>query len=177
MSELSANERFDALMRLAEYHRLRIDGRRDQRWKLSLAGWGAMLGSIAVVKAPLDTCVVAITLTGIVGLHAVFLAGLIRKDLPDTQARRFYLQSAEVLLGSRTEAKPLPGDERLGYFALARAIVVAQYSAWFQLGVTVAVAILTAATLGKVATGNPAPAAAAVSAQTAFKPPAAPAPK
>lgn len=147
--DLSLKENFDAFMQLAAHHEARINIRRDQRWKLSLALWAMLLAPIATIHDRPNEILIAAALAGAAIAHVTLLAGFVARDQASRDLRDHYLRSAEHLLKQLPSASVRPGGERMPFIELAAVIFTTrQYLAWFQFALTLAFAALVWMTLG-----------------------------
>lgn len=49
-SQLREDQKIDVILRIADFYIARHDGRREFEWKVTLGMWGALLGSIFVLR-------------------------------------------------------------------------------------------------------------------------------
>jgi len=71
-------DRFDALMRLAEFRNTRIADRRSHEWKVTVALWALLAAGIIELRIPRSTpalAIFAIVLFGVVVAHAFLWVG------------------------------------------------------------------------------------------------------
>jgi hypothetical protein len=130
---MNEKERLDGYLALVKHHAERHDKRREYEWKISLGIWGALLGTVAVVKdVSLNTVwfwVAGGVICAIYGL--VWLPGVSKANEIDKRLwQRFRDQAADVLhagpqhIPSRLEIpKPSRWEAFLDWSILAQFLI------------------------------------------------------
>lgn len=82
----SDKDKFDALMRIADFQIRQFNERRDYSWKIAFGFWGAIIGSIAVISPYRDgVSLWVLILFGVlvVIIHTLWLSSVFHADQKD----------------------------------------------------------------------------------------------
>lgn len=123
MSGVEAKDRFDALMRLAEYVSSIREARRQHEWRVSLGLWIGM-GAAVVSLRGVPKAVLAIALPAVVVGHAwLWVRHNYNANERDARLGFFYADTAERLLheGGRTPDRRIMGRRERAYEFLTAA--------------------------------------------------------
>ncbi len=113
---MTAKERADVLVKLAEFRMSRVSSRRDHEWKVTLALWALLAGGIAVPpKLPLwGVAVFAGFLLTLTIVHAaLWVADHWAKSREDILVSFFYAERAHNLVLPREEHRELEAWPKL----------------------------------------------------------------
>jgi len=149
---------YDALMQMANFEFTKFDKRRGYEWKMSLGLWGALLGSVAIIKdlkLPPEAPYIAGLFSLIIGLGYVFvwLIPLTQRSKVNQSASDYFENEAEKLFG------PLP-EARVEWLSHARALPKFWWGTVTQIGITALLLVgftLIIAHLSSKPDGNQAP--------------------
>ncbi len=100
---MDQKEKFDAMMRIAEFSIKNFQERRQYEWKITLAFWALMIGMMGIIindKAPmLDRDVLIVLLPGIVVFFTLsWLRGMWVANANDKSIAKSFLHDAEAVL-------------------------------------------------------------------------------
>ena len=134
-------DRFEALMRLAEFSTSRVDKRREFEWKVTLGFWGVIVLACQS-DLPRNGITLVTALLVLVLYSFGWLAPLMRRNLWDTDEAFAMRNRAAALLDLQPSAgAPTPPKSKLGRI-WNRSILASNWSARFQ---TLITALLLAA--------------------------------
>jgi hypothetical protein len=93
---MTAHEKFDSCIKLAEFGAARHDGRREYEWKVTLGLWGAIVAGIATVRGqPLPGWVGYAT---VLAFSFLWLRGIWVANEKDKRLSIHYREQAEAVL-------------------------------------------------------------------------------
>lgn len=101
-------DQFDALMKLAELRRDRLDKRRDFEWKMSLALWALLAGSAATLKIHSPVFLIPIFFVIVFGHAILWVRPIWVRNRYDLLMLMFYLERCEQLISSEVSVRDRP---------------------------------------------------------------------
>jgi hypothetical protein len=106
---IEGQDRFDRLMKLAEFRLRRWDSRNAFGWKITLGLWAVLAATCHYIPIKPNMYYVAAMLIVVVISHAIFwVAQIFVRSDEDMDTAFWYTQQAELVLGLRITERPKP---------------------------------------------------------------------
>ena len=142
MSTMGEKERFDALMSLADVHFARWRGRAEIEWKVSLALWVLLGGSLSIIKVRPNVIILALFLIAIIALYGWFWTLQIwTRNTNDGEWAFYYISHARNILFPGSLPRNEPAENVTLFQMRDRILSFNNWGIWFQVGATSILAV------------------------------------